>query len=136
MLETAALIGAAGEVLHWHAPRGRTTTHLPDSRGLWDIMWRRRGEIVGVAHTHPGGGPPAPSLTDLTTFDACELGLGARLRWWIATRDQLRCFVWSGPAPLVYVDAAPVDASPPWLAELRRRSGFTRTEPAGPALAV
>ncbi|MCA9714115.1 MAG: Mov34/MPN/PAD-1 family protein [Myxococcales bacterium] len=132
MLETAALIGAAGDVLHWHAPAGRTVVSLPDSRALWETMWELRDQLVGVAHTHPGVGAPAPSGTDLTTFDACELGLGVRLRWWIATGDQLRCFVWRGPYSLDYERVPLLVEQPPWLDELRARSGFT---PDGPGVA-
>ena len=94
--------GRGGRASYWHLPLGRTATALPDSRALWVALWDRREALLGVAHSHPGWGPPRPSRVDLETFDACERGLGLRLRWWIATRDRVRCFGWVGPGPLDY----------------------------------
>lgn len=126
MLESAAVISLSDEVLHWHLPAGRTAAVLPDSRVLWEVMWANRPVLAGVAHTHPGSGRPQPSWTDLTTFAACEAGLGRRLRWWIATRDQLRCFTWAGPSPHTYT-APPRCTAPPWLPPLLQHT-FSPTE--------
>ncbi len=119
-LEAAAVIGAQDEVLHWHLPAGRTPVHLPDSRRLWEILWAHRAELAGVAHTHPGNGAPTPSTEDLTTFRACEAGLGRRLRWWIATADAIACYAWSGPGPFDYTLTEP--GPTPWLDTLRRHA--------------
>lgn len=127
MIEAAAVIGVDGAVLHWHLPPGRTEASLPDSRALWDVLWSRRDALAGVAHTHPGSGPPAPSQEDLTTFAACEAALGRRLAWWIATSDHLYAFTWCGPARTDY-RGDPVPDAPPWLAELR---SHTNPDPGG-----
>ena len=102
MLEAAAVIDITGAPIHWHLPAGRTAVHLPDSRSLWEVLWESRSRLAGVAHTHPGAGLPVPSWEDLTTFSACEEGLGKRLDWWIATADQVRVFRWVGPTPYRY----------------------------------
>ena len=83
MIETALVFDKLGEPFHWHEPAGRTGGSLPDSRGLWEVMWENRLAIGGLAHTHPWDGPASPSGTDLTTFRALEQGLG-RLYWWPA----------------------------------------------------
>lgn len=115
--EVVAVIGADGAVLRWSAGSGAA---VPDDRGLWECLWAHRADLAGVAHSHPGGGHPGPSREDLTTFAACEAGLGRRLRWWIATADGLAAFAWAGPGRLDYGE---VEAgAPPWLGELRRRS--------------
>ena len=122
MLETAAVIGLEGQVLHWHLPLGRSRVALPDSRDLWEVLWTQRAVVAGLAHSHPGRGVPRPSWEDLTTFAACEDGLGRRLRWWIATGDQLRCFCWQGPGRFHYHHRPSRGPAPTWLAELRIRS--------------
>lgn len=121
MMEAAAVIGRGGVVLYWHAPADRTAVTLPDSRRLWEVLWTHRDRVAGVAHTHPGAGTPMPSWEDLTTFAACEDGLGRRLSWWIATRAHARRFRWSGPGRHDY---APGILGPtPWLGDLRAISG-------------
>jgi hypothetical protein len=121
MLEAAAVISTTGAVLHWHLPAGRSAVLLPDSRSLWDVMWTHREQLAGIAHTHPGTGRPRPSWEDLTTFSACEAGLGVRLDWWIATADQLAVFRWVGPTPYRYRGRLLAEP-PPWLHDLRVRS--------------
>ena len=120
MRETAAVIGRHEEVLYWHAPLCCTMVAIPDTRTLWEVLWRHRDEILGVAHTHPGSGQPRPSQEDLTTFAACEAGLGRRLQWWILTADQARCFAWKGPEKLNYSGISAQLA--PWMEQLRHRS--------------
>ncbi|MEM6930886.1 MAG: hypothetical protein AAF602_28385 [Myxococcota bacterium] len=122
MLETAVVIDVDGQVLHWHAPPGATATALPDARGLWEVLWIHRSRLGGVAHVHPGGAP-VPSAVDLTTFAACEAGLGRRLVWWIATATDLVAFVHAGPGRLDYHPRPHVvkDVAA-WLPELRDRS--------------
>ena len=122
MLEVAVVLDGQDRVIHWHEPPLRTSVVIPDTRALWDVLWRNRTDLAGVAHTHPGSGHPAPSQEDLTTFAACEAGLGVRLMWWIATTDHLAAYRWRGPGRLDYAACPPTETSPPWLAELRRRS--------------
>lgn len=87
MIETAVVIGPEGP-LYWHVPAGRTAGSIPDSRELWDVLWEHRKYLIGVAHTHPGSGIPAPSWTDITTFVAIQKGLGRELVWWIASMNH------------------------------------------------
>jgi len=124
MMEAAVVVAADGSVLHWHQPAGRSAMSLPDSRDLWEVIWAHRGLIAGIAHTHPGSGWPRPSWEDVTTFAACEDGLGRRLSWWIATSDRVRRYHWSGPRKHDYAGGFPVGPTP-WLGHLRVISGFT-----------
>jgi hypothetical protein len=118
VIETALVV--LPHRLIWHEPSGRTWGSIPDSRDLWTILWDHRAELVGVAHTHPGGGTPRPSIEDLTTFAACEAGLGRRLFWWIASTDCCMKYQFRGPDRFDYVgDDDPVHS---WLDELRARS--------------
>jgi hypothetical protein len=119
--EAAVVVDADGQPIFWHDPPDRTVVSLPDSRKLWDVLWTNRKTLSGVAHSHPGSGPPAPSWTDLTTFAAIEEGLGVRLAWWITTDDVCRVFVWGGGDKHNYVER-PMYAEPVWLPELRRLS--------------
>lgn len=121
MLEVAVVVGVGGEVLHWHLPPGRSAVSIPDSRGLWDVLWTHREVVAGVAHTHPRGLAVA-SQEDLTTFAACEAGLGRRLDWWVATPDAVACFVWVGPEGTDYQGQPVADETLPWLSELRKLS--------------
>ena len=70
MFEVALVFDAAGDVLAWHEPRGRTATSIPDSRPLWQLLWEHRANLGGVAHTHPTAMGTTPSREDLTTFAA------------------------------------------------------------------
>ncbi len=117
--EVVAVVGADGAVLRWSTGDGAS---VPDDRGLWECLWAARDGLLGVAHSHPGSGPPAPSSEDLSTFAACEAGLGRRLRWWIATADGVIAVEWTGPGRTEYGAVSP--GPTPWLEELRRRSGF------------
>jgi hypothetical protein len=69
-MEAGVVVDRAGLPLHWHIPEGRTAGALPDSALLWDVLWTRRHELAGFAHSHPGRGAPAPSTADLSTFAA------------------------------------------------------------------
>jgi hypothetical protein len=123
MIETALVFDEAGVTLHWHLPAGRSSAAIADSRGLWDVLWRERKRLGGVAHTHPGRGPALPSTIDLTTFAACEAGLGRRLVWVIATADQVAHLRWTGPGRLDYREV-PAIVAIEGLSELRERSGM------------
>lgn len=118
MMEVGAVIDLDYQVLHWHLPEGRTGGSLPDSPDLWQYLWENRKVISGVAHSHPGGGVPGPSQTDVTTFAAVESGLGVRLSWWITSESHLIVARWVGPERLNY-QATLVSLEPPWADELR-----------------
>ena len=122
MMEAATVVNLAGEGVYWHAPPGRSTIAIPDTRDLWQVIWDHRDDLAGVAHSHPGSGIPGPSRTDVTTFAAIESGLGRRLRWWIISQDAVIELKWVGPDPLQYgaVQVSPAACS--WFNELHRLS--------------
>jgi hypothetical protein len=122
VLETGLVVGLDGSAIFWHAPDGRTGVSLPDSRKLWEVIWKYRDITAGFAHSHPGSGTPGPSWEDLTTFAAVELGLGRRLRWWITSSDQMIECNWSGPGKHDYMIHM-IDPEPDWAKELRNCSG-------------
>lgn len=124
-MEAAVVLGWDWRPIHFHTPAGRTGGSLPDSHDLWSVIWENRRRVLGVAHSHPGSGMPAPSHEDVTTFSAVERGLGVRLIWPIVTLDSARAFVWQGPGPLAYGDwIVPLDAAmqEAWINELLRLS--------------
>jgi proteasome lid subunit RPN8/RPN11 len=93
MLEAAIVLGTSGEVLYHHTPKDRSVGYLPEER-LWDELLKHHaaGNLAGVAHSHPGYGPPMPSSTDLTTFRNVEsvYGLGRPVDWWIMSISDSR----------------------------------------------
>jgi len=114
--------GTSGGVhLYWHLPQNRTVASLPDSRDLWDAFWDNRRELLGFAHSHPGGGIPGPSHTDVTTFAAVEDALGVRLDWWITSDDHVVVCQWVGPDRLNY-KVQLLDTEPYWASALRKVS--------------
>jgi hypothetical protein len=92
MIEAAAVFDLNFNEVYGHYPNGRTDSWIPDSRDLWEFIWKHRAEVGGVAHTHPWDGEAYPSQTDITTFAAIETGLGKRLLWPIITMTETRCF--------------------------------------------
>lgn len=124
MHEVAVVFGQDGEPLHWHDAAEASAVAIPDTRTMWEAIWANRAVIGGVAHTHPGSGPPTPSNEDVTTWSAVERGLGCRLDWPIATRDAVAFFRWEDDAyyafviPLAYIRPG----EQPWLQPLRERS--------------
>lgn len=96
MIEVALVFDPNGKPIYWHLPPGGSSCSIPDSQTLWDVLWEHKDWLGGVAHTHPFRGLPLPSYTDVTTFAACESGLGARLLWPIVTINHVRSFVWEG----------------------------------------
>jgi len=93
MIEVALVFNSSGAPIYWHIPSGASGGAIPDSRQLWHVLWDSRGDLGGVAHTHPWNGEAAPSHTDITTFAALEAGLGKRLLWPIVTMTEVRYFV-------------------------------------------
>jgi proteasome lid subunit RPN8/RPN11 len=120
-MEAGVVVDKDGQPIFWHEPEGRSVAYLPDSRTLWQVIWDNRENIMGVAHSHPGGGRPGPSWEDVTTFSAIELALGKRLEWWIITTDQVVVVRWFGPDKYDYgiFDA---DGELIWLDKLRKIS--------------
>jgi len=59
--EVFFVIGRGGAVL-W-SDAGDSAAALPDTRERWDAIWRLRGEIEELAHSHPGG-TAFPSAAD------------------------------------------------------------------------
>ena len=123
MIETGVVL-LGHEPLYWHLPPGRTGGSLPDSRALWDVLWEhRKAENLGFAHSHPGGGVPGPSWTDITTFSGVELGLGRRIDWWITSSERVILLRWQGPAKYDY--DANLQEETPWADRLRELSKGT-----------
>jgi len=96
-IESAVVLNELEEVLLWHLPEARGAGHIADSRELWETIWKNRGVLGSIVHSHPGGGTPMPSGTDIGTFSAVELALGQKIRWGIMSKDQLAWFEWYGP---------------------------------------
>ena len=135
MIEAGVIISTNGEPLYWHEPR-HSSGALPDSRALWDHIWKAHqdGWLAGFAHSHPGSGVPGPSDTDISTFVAIEQAIGRPLSWWITSADRLvvinRSMMDSVPGRVIYaVSEVMVEREPFWVAELRRRSEVTSTGP-------
>lgn len=122
MIEAGVVIGTDGPI-HWHLPAGRTGGSIPDSRQLWKVLFEnRKADCLGFAHSHPGGGVPGASWTDLTTFAAVEAGLGRRLDWWITSSDHVVLLRWRGPDRISYNLFQLLTADPEWTAQLREYS--------------
>jgi len=121
-IEAGVVIHQDGSPIHWHLPQGRTAGSLPDSRTLWDVIWDNRATLAGFAHSHPGYGIPGPSMTDLTTFSAIEIGIGRKLIWWIASEDRLIALRFSGPGKYDYKACVLDDIEPFWIQQLRVHS--------------
>jgi len=107
MMENAFVFDDQGRVIWYHTPttapkRGWSGGSIPDTRTLWDILWKHRDIVGGVAHTHPWEGPSGPSQTDVTTFAACESGLGKRLLWPVVTFTHITYCRWVGPGTHAY----------------------------------
>jgi hypothetical protein len=124
-VEAGVLIDLDCEPLYWHLPQGRAAGSLPDSRELWEVIWGRREDVLGFAHSHPGYGEPSPSQEDLTTFAAIESALGKRLVWWVTSEDSFSEWCWTGPDRLDY-RKGPAMYEPPWIHELRQLSNYDR----------
>lgn len=122
-IEAGVLVNLDCEPIYWHLPEGRHVGGLPDSRELWEVIWKQRDDLLGFAHSHPGGGEPIPSREDLTTFAVIESALGKRLVWWIASEDDFVELCWVGPDRLDY-RKGPCMYEPQWMSELRLLSRF------------
>lgn len=86
MREVCLLIGRGGTVL-W-SDASDSPVSLPDSRARWEAIWRLRGELEEVAHSHPVG-PLAFSAEDESTMTALTEALGRPLRFSIVAPDGM-----------------------------------------------
>lgn len=131
MIETALVFDLEGKTICFHEPRGRTSGSIPDTRSLWDILWENRERLGGVAHTHPWDGPAHPSITDVTTFDALERGLGKHLLWPVVTFTEVACVVRNPlfkEGTAMWTLAGPLTFQIEGIEELRARSRDHRGE--------
>lgn len=135
-MEAAVVIDKAGRPVYWHLPEDRTAGSLPDAPGyppsvrLWQFLQDNMDDVGGIAHSHPGGGIPGPSGTDIGTFVAVEKALG-RLSWWIVSSDSAVLVTWRGPGREDYA-VTPLEQEPPWVADLRTASGYV--DPGAPGV--
>ena len=127
MLEAGVVLSLEGSPLYWHVPEGRTVGSLPDSRRLWEVLWHRRRDISGFAHSHPGATVVRPSHVDLTSFAAIEAAIGRRLVWPIVGARSMVRVRWGGPGRLDYRWLL-APREPVWTGELRRLSETVRKE--------
>lgn len=125
-MEAAVVLNHDWRPIAFHTPADRTAGSLPDSHDLWETLYVHRKDLLGVAHSHPGGGVPGPSYTDVTTFSALERGLGVgRLLWPIITEDAVCVFTWQGPGRFDYVRkelTLTMDMLSSWVPELLKLS--------------
>jgi hypothetical protein len=81
-VEVCFLVGRDGSVL-W-ADRSASAVALPDSRARWEAIWRHRGRLAEISHSHPSGGLRF-SAEDETTMAALDDALGRPLRYSVVT---------------------------------------------------
>ena len=79
-VEVCFVIGRGGAIL-W-ADASDSAVALPDSRARWEAIWRHRGELEAIAHSHPVG-PAAFSAEDESTMQAIDGALGRELRYYV-----------------------------------------------------
>jgi hypothetical protein len=110
--EVCFLIGADDSIL-W-ADIGVGPVALPDSRRRWEQIWRLRGDIGEISHSHPVG-PSEFSTEDRTTMAAIDVALGRWLRYSVVTGDAI-----------VRSDSgqAEGDEEPWWTSVMRAASGI------------
>jgi len=113
--EVCFLIGHDGAVL-WEDKSGSPEA-LPDSRDRWEAIWRLRGELAEIAHSHPRG-PAAFSAEDESTMEAIDRALGRAVRYSVV-------------APRAAIARAGgetfrMDPEPWWAGLMRLTSGMTR----------
>ena len=115
-VEVCFVIGRGGAIL-W-ADASDSVTRLPDSRARWEAIWRHRGELDAIAHSHPLG-PAAFSAEDESTMQAIDAALGRRVRY---------CVV-APRATVARVGERDEKVSPePWWADLIRLASGMRKE--------
>ncbi|HYO66896.1 MAG TPA: hypothetical protein VEU33_12500 [Archangium sp.] len=111
--EVCLLIGQGGTVL-W-SDASDSPVWLPDSRARWEAIWRLRGELEEIAHSHPVG-PLGFSAEDETTMAALTEALGRPVRFSVVAPDGM----------VVREDGQDVHVTqePTWAELLRMDSGM------------
>ena len=124
MREVALVFDYSGRPIHW--VDGASGVVIPDSKSLWDVIWKNKAVIGGVAHTHPWRGETQPSGTDLSTFSAIDRALGRHLNWPIITLTHDQYFRYCSDESAYLELFCPVELRyGQWennIVELRRRS--------------
>jgi hypothetical protein len=113
--EVCFLIGRGGAVLY--SDEGSSALALPDSRARWEAIWRLRGELEEIAHSHPAG-PLGFSSEDESTMQALASALGKSVRFSVVAPE--------GMVARVDGKHEPVAPEPWWAALLRLSSGMTK----------
>jgi hypothetical protein len=114
MIEVAVVFDPLGRPIYWHCPLDNSIGAIPDSRKLWDILWDNRHHLGGVAHTHPWVAPAIPSITDHTTFQAIEAGLGRWCLWPVVTLSDVGFYVLHPETKEIMEWADPFTKNPFW----------------------
>jgi hypothetical protein len=114
--EVCFLVGAQGEILWRDA--SESPVAMPDSRERWEAIWRFRGELTEIAHSHPVG-PLALSAEDETTRLALLAALGRAVDFSVVAPDGMVRVGQDGGSERVLDE-------PGWAAELRLASGMGR----------
>lgn len=128
MIEVAVVFDPLGRAIKWHGPDGSSGGSIPDSRELWDVLWKNRHHLGGVAHTHPWDGPGHPSHTDITTYQAVESGLGRWCVWPVVTMTEVGYYVLDPQTREPVQWDNPFNHNPFWpdtVRELRRLTALT-----------
>ncbi len=117
MREVCLLIGRGGTVL-W-SDASTSPVFLPDSRARWEAIWRLRGELEEIAHSHPVG-PLGFSAEDETTMAALTEALGRPVRFSVVAPDGM----------VVREDGRDVRVTPEpaWAGLLRANSGMRESD--------
>jgi hypothetical protein len=111
--EVCLLIGRDGTVL-W-SDASDSPVWLPDSRARWEAIWRLRGELEEISHSHPVG-PLGFSAEDETTMAALTEALGQSVRFSVVTPDGMVVRENGRDALLT--------EEPDWTVRLRAESGI------------
>lgn len=111
--EVCVLIGRDGVVLWSEA--SDSPVALPDSRERWEAIWRLRGELEEIAHSHPVG-PLGFSTEDETTMEALTVALGRPLRFSVVAPD--------GMVVREHGRDLRITEEPAWAPRLRAASGM------------
>ena len=115
--EVCFLIDGGGAVL-WADTSGSAAA-LADSRERWEAIWRLRGALAEIAHSHPAG-PAAFSAEDESTMAAIDSALGRTVRYSVVAPRAKGVREGGGGATFR------TSAEPWWAALMRRSSGMAR----------
>jgi hypothetical protein len=133
-MEVAVVLDKALTPMLWHVPQDGNSGYIPDTVDLWQFLWENQKDVLGVAHTHPWAGTAAPSMTDLTTFQAIDSGLGRNLHWLIITFNRILVLhrengEMTKDADLTNTILQLAPTTRAWISEIRARSGYLKSTP-------